>query len=65
MSADVQEILRRIGKHWAEGWEGNFSADWDRDNAESGFWLPTKDADAIVAAYAELQLALNPLKPVT
>jgi hypothetical protein len=58
--ADVQEILRRIGKHWAEGRDGGFAHNWNEDDAESGYWLPREDADAIMKAYAELQLALNP-----
>ncbi len=56
---DQQEILRRISKHWAAGWDGNFSQKWKEDDAEAGFWLPIADAQAIVAALAELQLALQ------
>jgi hypothetical protein len=59
--ADVQEILRRIGKHWAEGRDGGFASNWDENDAAPGYWLPAEDAAAIVRAYAELQLALNPI----
>jgi hypothetical protein len=56
-ASDPQEILGRIGKHWAKGkhWAEGYDGTY-------GFWLPAEDATAIVEAFAELQLALNPLK---
>lgn len=58
--SDVQEILRRISRHWAAGHDGGFAASWDEEDAVSGYWLPAEDAAAILNAFAELQLALNP-----
>lgn len=62
--AEVQEILRRIGKHWAEGWDGTFSANHDSEDGDAGFWLAAADAQAITVSFAELQLALNPKREV-
>jgi hypothetical protein len=61
----VQEILRQIGKHWAEGHDGSFSPTWDENDASPGYWLPAEDAFAIVRAFAELQIVLNPLIKVS
>ena len=58
---NVQEILARIGKHWAEGRDGGFASNWNENDAAPGYWLPAEDANAILRAFAELQLALNPM----
>jgi len=46
----LQKIIATISKNWAEGFDGNFSANWDENDASAGFWLPAENAERIAAA---------------
>ena len=43
----LQGLLAKISSHFANGVDGNYSANWDQDDAAGGYWLPTEDAEAI------------------
>ncbi len=46
----LQKIIATISKNWAEGWDGNFSANWDENDAAPGRWIPAENAERIAAA---------------